>query len=161
MSCLSLPRPPDRFNSQTAEELAEELFIYNSQEGPRKQYKTEEERQNLIGMYAKNIDDRRAMQARYDAVLRELIETLKHKDLFVEAGETPPASSTPSETTPARPEKKKIAKRREKVAEWAGEPAEKILEMLQNAGFDINSVATVNRDLKELGMVKPRKVIKK
>jgi hypothetical protein len=97
------PPPPQNTDTLTAEERAEELVIYNREDGPRKQYATEEQRQNVIAAYARSIDGRREMLARHGKVLEQLIERLKQDGLFVEAGEAaqPAATASGEPNTPA------------------------------------------------------------
>lgn len=57
---------------------------------------------------------------------------------------------------PVRPLKENMIKRRNRVKELAGKTAEQISETLEREDFTTASVATVNRDLKYLGLVKSR-----
>lgn len=91
---LTITDPPSdsRYN-KTAEELTEELVIYTQEEGPRKQYSTEEQRQNIIALRQRGIDSSREMRARHKRITDDLISLLRRK--FAARDANPPETTDP------------------------------------------------------------------
>jgi hypothetical protein len=81
---LIIERPRLQFDLSTPEQLADELRVFNQQDGPRKQYATEEDRQKLIAFYRRERENHSKLVDRYEKAKADLVEMLKERGLWIE-----------------------------------------------------------------------------